>query len=69
MAINLTSMLAARDIADLFWHVENASVHVWTWEEKMDKKLSLVAVLRAKPGTEAELGSRLLALVEPSRAG
>lgn len=34
----------------------------------MDKKLSLVAFLRAKPGMEKELGMLLQSLVAPSRA-
>lgn len=34
----------------------------------MSKQLTVVATARAKPGMEDELGKRLLALVEPSRA-
>lgn len=34
----------------------------------MDKKLSLIAYLRARPGLELELGTLLLSLVERSRA-
>lgn len=34
----------------------------------MSKQLTLVVYSRAKPGMEEELGKRLLALVEPSRA-
>ncbi|WP_033068798.1 putative quinol monooxygenase [Thalassospira australica] len=34
----------------------------------MTKQLTVVATARAKPGMEEELGKRLLALVEPSRA-
>jgi quinol monooxygenase YgiN len=34
----------------------------------MDKQLSLVAFLRAKPGREKEVEALLLSLVEPSRA-
>ena len=34
----------------------------------MSKQLTVVATARAKPGMEEELGKRLLALVEPSRA-
>lgn len=34
----------------------------------MSQQLTVLAIARAKPGKEAELGKRLLALVEPSRA-
>ncbi|WP_404425585.1 putative quinol monooxygenase [Thalassospira australica] len=34
----------------------------------MSQQLTVLAIARAKPGKETELGERLLALVEPSRA-
>ena len=33
----------------------------------MSKQITVLAIARAKPGMEAELGKRLLAMVEPSR--
>ena len=38
-----------------------------SWETLMTTKLTVLAIARAKPGKEAELGKQLLALVEPSR--